>query len=92
MASPIDTDEQYPPLGRTDRSEVDTLEKLASLNQADIVRGYLVGFDKVHGAEIPIGENRAFLHGWLNAQVDRGRMKSSSAQMKLAAAYVARPR
>lgn len=64
--------------------EVDTLEKLAELDQDEIVRGYLDGFDKIHGHEVPIGKSKSYYHGWLNAQVDRGRMKSSDAQRSLA--------
>jgi len=85
-------DEAVNPLDRVGVGEVDTLEKLAALDQDEIVRGYLVGFDKHHGHEVPIGETTSFYHGWLNAQVDRGRMKSSAAQTSLAREYVDRSR
>lgn len=72
--------------------EVDTLEKLAELNQDEIVQGYLAGFDKSNGMDVPIGKSKSYYHGWLNAQVDRGRMKSSKAQQLLAEAIVSRKR
>jgi hypothetical protein len=74
------------------KGEIDTLEKLAELDEDDIVRGYRVGFDKKDGMLLPMGETKSFYHGWLNAQVDRGRMKASAAQVSLAYEYVRRPR
>lgn len=69
-----------PPPRQAERGEIDTREKLAELDQAEIVRGYLAGWDD---PTVPIAESKSFYHGWLNAQVDRGRMKSSDAQRKL---------
>lgn len=79
-------------LDKVGKGEVDTLEKLAELDQDEIVRGYLFGFDKKNGMLLPMEESKSFYHGWLNAQVDRGRMKSSAAQINLAYEYVRRPR
>ena len=42
------------------------------------------GFDKRDGAKVPVGKSKSYYHGWLNAQIDRGRMKSSEAQRRLA--------
>lgn len=67
--------------------EIDTLEKLAELDQEEIVRGYRAGWDD---PKVPIAESKSFYHGWLNAQVDRGRMKSSAAQQRLAHEYCQR--
>ena len=72
--------------------EIDTLEKLSALNEDEIVQGYLAGFDKKNGMDVPIGKSNSYYHGWLNAQVDRGRMKSSAAQTALAYEYVRRQR
>lgn len=71
------------------KGEIDTLEKLAELDSDEIVRGYMAGLDD---ATVPIAESKSFYHGWLNAQVDRGRMQSSEAQRRLAYEYVRRPR
>ncbi len=70
--------------GVVGKGEVDTLEKLAELDQEEIVRGYMAGFDKRNGMLLSMGESKSYYHGWLNAQVDRGRMKSSKAQQLLA--------
>lgn len=80
------------PVPKVGKGEVDTLEKLAELDQDEIVRGYLAGFDRRDGMDVPIGKSKSFYHGWLNAQVDRGRMKSSAAQQKLAREIVMRNR
>lgn len=69
--------------------EVDTLEKLAELDGAEIVRGYFAGLDD---PSVPVNESKSFYHGWLNAQVDKGRMKISVAQQRLAREYVERKR
>lgn len=74
---------------RVGAGEVDTLAKLDELDGVEIMRGYLAG---TKDATIPVGESKSFYHGWLNAQVDAGRMKISVAQQRLAREYVARGR
>lgn len=78
-----------PPLKREEREEVSLLSQLEQLVEAEIVRGYRAGWDD---PTVPLKENKSFYHGWLNAQVDRGRMKPSDAMRKLAAEYVGKRR
>ena len=63
------------------KGEIDTPEKLAELDQQEIVAGYLAGMEDEH---VPLSKSVSFYHGWLNAQVDRGRVRLSDAQRKLA--------
>ena len=55
------------------------------MNNDEIVAGYSAGMDD---PSVPIGKSKSYMHGWLNAQVDRGRMKPSEAMRKLAHEYV----
>lgn len=76
-----------PPRPPEERGPIDSLAKLAELNEVEIVQGYREGWDD---PTTPIGKSKSYLHGWLNAQVDKGRMKSSDASRKLAHEYVTR--
>ena len=69
------------------KGEIDTLEKLNALDQEEVVAGYMGGWDD---PSLPIGKSPGYMHGWLNAQVDKGRMKSSEAMRRLANEYVNR--
>ena len=69
--------------------EISTLEELAELDGDEIVLGYTEGYDD---PKVPIGKSRSYYHGWLNAQVDRGRMKASEAQRRLVGACAGRRR
>ena len=89
MRSTANTTDDLATEQKVGKGEVDTLEKLAELDEAEIVRGYKAGWDD---PMVPIAESKGFYHGWLNAQVDRGRMKSSEAQRRLAYEYVRRSR
>ena len=64
--------------------EVTTLEELATLDSDEIMRGYM------HKGLPPDGASRSFIHGWLNAYADAGKVASSGAQRKLAREYVSR--
>lgn len=85
----LDDNADLPPPRKQESEEVSLLEQLRQLNEDEIVRGYRAGWDD---PTVPISENKSFYHGWLNAQVDRGRMKPSDAMRKLAAEYVGRSR
>lgn len=67
--------------------EVRTLTELDSLDTKEVVAGYMCG-----NAREPFPENpsKSFIHGWLNSQVDRGRVAISDAQRELVRAYVRR--
>lgn len=68
--------------------EVKTLAELRGLDSDEMVRGYITGFDR--NAIFPVdGGNKSFIHGWLNGQVDCGRLQSSDAQRELARLIVA---
>lgn len=85
----LDENPDLPPPRKQESDEIDSLEKLAALDEADILQGYREGWDD---PRIPIGKSKSYMHGWLNAQVDRGRMKGSAASAKLASEYVGRSR
>jgi len=69
---------------------VRTLADLETLDQADIVEGYL---SAERGDPEP-GENRgrAYWHGWRNRMIDLGVLPSDEASVALAREFVARPR
>jgi hypothetical protein len=65
---------------------VSTLADLDSLNEADILEGYL---STQRGDPEP-GENRgrAFWHGWRNRMMDMGELRPDSASCNLAHEYL----
>ena len=65
---------------RAPAGEVRTVAELRTLNDDEVVAGYRHGWDD---PSAPIGASRSFLHGWLNAQVDKGRAQASAAQQAL---------
>lgn len=69
------------------KGEVSLLDQLREMVEAEIVAGYRAGWDD---STPPSGKSKSFIHGWLNAQVDRGRMQPSEAMRRLAAEYVGR--
>lgn len=85
----LEENPDLPPPRKQESEEIDTLEKLNALNDAEIVQGYREGWDD---PRIPIGMSKSYMHGWLNAQVDQRRMKGSAAGAKLASEYVNRKR
>jgi hypothetical protein len=66
---------------------VATLEELDSLDENELLAGYSAPAD-----EVPIGKSKAYVHGWLNRQVDRGLLPISEAQRQLARLAAARGR
>lgn len=82
-------DQRGNPQGKEARKEIGLLEQLQQLNDEEIILGYREGGSD---PKPPIGKSKSYLHGWLNAQVDAGRMKPSEAMRKLAYEYVRRPR
>lgn len=77
-----------PPPRKQESDEIDSLAKLAELNEAEILEGYRWGW---RNREVPIGKSKSFMHGWLNSQVDCGHMKGSAASQRLAYEFVNRP-
>lgn len=73
-----------------DRVPVMTLEDLATLDDAEVLEGYLDGY---HGEPEP-GDNRSrsYWHGWRNGAVDGKRRQIDQAQQELARAVVAQSR
>ena len=64
------------------RTPVTTLEDLRRLDEAEVLEGYLDGFD---GESEPGGNrSRSYWHGWRNGQVDGGHKAPDAAQMALA--------
>jgi hypothetical protein len=57
---------------------VTSLEELDSLDENELLAGYSSPAD-----EVPIGKSKAYVHGWLNRQVDRGLLPISDAQKQL---------
>lgn len=74
------------PRTSADTRTVPNLETLLSLDENEVVEGYLDGF---RGEPEP-GNNRslAYWHGWRNGAVDKGLRKSDSEQQFLVHAYV----
>lgn len=62
---------------------------LETLDDAEIIEGYQDGLE---GFPCSGNRSRAYWHGWQNAMVDKGRMKSTVAQQFLARDVVARNR
>ena len=71
---------------------VTTLEELAALDEDAILAGYRAGFAGPDGMPDYTRKDQAYWHGYLNAEVDRGRVPISNEQAQLARAYVARSR
>lgn len=69
---------------------VTTVDDLATLDQEEVVNGYVDGF----GGEPEPGNNRSrsYWHGWRNGAVDGGHREADSAQRELARGVVARTR
>jgi len=63
------------------RRPVATVRDLETLDEAEIVEGYLDGF-----ANEPCGDNRSrsYWHGWRNGMMDKGRIKHDAASRSLA--------
>lgn len=66
---------------------VTTMAELEALDEAAILAGYRAGSDN---APDYTRKDQAYWHGYLNAEVDRGRVPISLEQMELARACVAR--
>lgn len=81
----LDDNPDLPPPRKAEREEISLLEQLRQLSEEEIVAGYRAGWDD---PTVPMSQSKSFYHGWLNAQVDRGRLKPSEAMRKLAAEYV----
>lgn len=64
-----------------------TLDQVNSLDEAEMVRGYLLG----HRGE-PRPEGKAAQHGWRNGMADSGRLPITHTQRRIASEYVARKR
>jgi len=64
------------------RIPVETKADLETLNQDEILEGYLDGY----GGELNCGDNRSrsYWHGWRNGRVDGGYAENDYAQMCLA--------
>lgn len=71
--------------GKVGKGEVSLLDQLKQLVEDEIVLGYREGWDD---PKPPTDKSRSYVHGWLNAQVDRGRMQPSEAMRRLAHEYV----
>lgn len=69
-----------------ERTKVETLEDLASLDDDEVIDGYRDGLEG-----LPCGDNRSrsYWHGWRNARVDSGLEKPDDAQQRLAAEVIA---
>ena len=65
---------------------VRTLADLNSLNEDDIVEGYLSA--ESGDPEPGANRGRAFWHGWRNRMIDRGELPSDDAASQLAREYV----
>lgn len=64
---------------------VATLAELEALDPDALVKGYLAGF---YNQADYTQRDRAYWHGFLNGQVDKGYIKSSPEQHQLASLYV----
>ncbi len=73
----------------SDRTAVETLAELDTLDDAEIQEGYRDG----RSGEPEPGDNRSksYWHGWRNGMMDSHRMKPDAASMRLVAEYVRRP-
>ena len=71
------------------RAPVETVADLDSLDDAEMLEGYMDGLEG-----FPCGENRSrsYWHGWRNGMVDSGRATADRAQAALARAVVHRNR
>jgi hypothetical protein len=68
---------------------VTDLTDLDGLDSAEMVEGYLDGFN---GEPEPLGNrSRAYWHGWRNGAVDGKHREADAAQAILAEKYVAHP-
>jgi hypothetical protein len=65
-----------------------TKAELELLDDAEVVEGYLYGFNG--GAEPGSNRSRSFWHGWRNGQVDGKHTGIDDAQMRLAREIVGR--
>lgn len=72
----------------SDRSPVETLAELDTLDDAEIHEGYRDG----RAGDPEPGDNRSksYWHGWRNGMMDSYRMKPDAASMRLVSEYVAR--
>lgn len=74
-------------MGRTMKElRVKRAAVLDALDDAELVRGYMLGFD---GGKLPIDANLSFKHGWRNGMSDSGRRPIDRVQRELAADVVA---
>ncbi len=63
---------------------VDSIAEFRTLDEADILLGYIDGFD---GLPCPGNGSRAFVHGWRNGMADAGHAETDHAQIRLAAEF-----
>lgn len=68
---------------------ITTVEALKSLNEDEIVKGYLAGFK---GTPDYTQRSNAYWHGYMNGQVDCGAMPISTEQRMLARDVIAQYR
>ena len=64
-----------------------TMEELDALDQDLILKGYRAGLDD---APDYTQKSQSYWHGYLNAEVDRGKCPISKEQQELARAYIER--
>lgn len=65
-----------------ERKPVESVAELETLDERDILHGYLAGFA---GRDEPGVEfNRSYWHGWRNGMRDKGRIPGDAAMAKLA--------
>lgn len=71
------------------RRPVVSVDDLSTLDDAEIIEGYLDGRDG-----LPCGGNRSrsYWHGWRNGMVDSGRMGAAPEMSALAADFLAQAR
>ena len=72
------------------RAPVTTLEDLDSLDEAEILEGYLDG--RAGDPEPGGNRSRSYWHGWRNGAADYGHRPIDAAQRELAHAYAERAR
>ena len=65
----------------SDLTSAATIADFRTLNEAEVLSGYLVGFE---GQPVPASDSsRSFYHGWRNGRVDAGYCCADFAQIAL---------
>ena len=66
-------------------SSVSTISDFRSLDEAEVLEGYLDGFSGLQPTHVPF--SRSYMHGWRNGRIESGRVEADQPYISLKLAF-----